>query len=155
MFGTSFGPGLLTFSFHLIDPARLSSFVHRCTPGEKRGVLLNVEQRERGNPRITVPLPVDGGLLEDTRRKVTQTIVSLQRCGAQSIERYFTLYEIPDEGYELCLVESIYTAPGVVSRPKEGHTTRVIYSEEEARRYYPMVLEQLLRQKQVKEKGSL
>jgi hypothetical protein len=126
---------------------------------EKGMSLVNVEQKERGETWSTMPLQVCGRLVELTGRKVSQTIVRFHPRSTQTIECYFTLYDTPDEGYKVYLVESLYNSPDVVSRSSqrflEGTTSRILFSEEEARRYYPAVLEQLIRQKRIKEKFGL
>lgn len=72
-------------------------------------------------------------------------------------DQVFTLYETPEEGCKLYVVESLTDATNDVRKP--GHraaevvTTRTLFSEEAASKDYPDFLEELL--KQAKENEEL
>ena len=91
-----------------------------------------------------------GRQIAQLRRRRTEDAVGMK-------DQVFTLYETPEEGYKLYVVESVTDATNYVGKP--GHraaevvTTRTLFSEEAARKDYPDILEELL--KQAKENEEL
>ncbi len=88
------------------------------------------------------------GWAEFVGKEVGHTSRPLNHGERGTVLGIFTLYDTPSEGYMLYAVEASNEAQDDVRRPgqraAEVESTRVLYSEEEARQRYPGLLDRLL-----------
>ena len=109
---------------------------------------MDEQHKEQGDEWSIVRLEVNGGWEEFTAKEVSQITVRSYPSKGETMNQVFTLYETLDAAHKIHLREIVSRSGPEVA---EDEISQALYSEEEARRDYPHVLEELLAQAKVKE----